>query len=108
MKCSALEQIQIPASVAMINEDAFAKCRSLKEVIFEKESQLLECHGFRGCMALAALDMPPSVEKISGLTGLRVYVKVSEEFMRKNQRRWHALVSVKRRCSREEYPFDWC
>jgi hypothetical protein len=100
-KCFALERIQIPASVVMINEDAFAKCRSLKEVVFEKESELLECHGFRRCVALTALDMPPSVEKINGLTGLQVYVKVSEKFMRRNQRRWHVLMSIKRRCSRE-------
>jgi hypothetical protein len=57
-KCIALERIQIPASVAMINEEAFAKGAFLKEVIFEKEGQLLECHGFHRCVALEALEMP--------------------------------------------------
>jgi hypothetical protein len=97
-KCYALEQIQIPASVATVNEDAFSKCRSLKKVIFEEECQLLECSGFRGCIALVALDVPPSDEKISGLAGLQVYVKVSEKFIRRNQRKWQAMVSFKRRC----------
>jgi hypothetical protein len=56
----------------MINEDAFTKCRSLKRVISEEECQLLECHGFRGYIALVAQVFQSE---------LKIHVKESKEMM---------------------------
>lgn len=72
--CTALQSIEIPASVEIIERQAFANCTSLTTVTFEKESQLKtigssgngnESWGaFANCRALTAIQIPASVTTI--------------------------------------------
>lgn len=61
-----LEKIIIPASVERIGVGAFMNCKSLKDVVFETNSKLLniENNAFSGCHSLSEITIPASVKSI--------------------------------------------
>jgi hypothetical protein len=62
--CRRLFQIEIPASVEVIESSAFSCCASLSEVIFPSDSRLKMLSGFSGCLQLRRFEIPASVELI--------------------------------------------
>ena len=68
--CTSLTAIEIPASVAIIEDGAFHNCTALTTVTFEKGSQLKtiwgdSCYGaFTNCTSLTSIEIPASVETI--------------------------------------------
>jgi hypothetical protein len=72
--CFSLKSICIPSSVRVLGSKCFGHtqferqgCRSLSDVIFESESQLvrIEAMTFEGCSALRSICIPASVELLS-------------------------------------------
>ncbi|WP_288707613.1 leucine-rich repeat protein [uncultured Alistipes sp.] len=76
--CTSLTAIEIPASVAIIEDGAFHNCTALTTVTFEKGSQLKIIKGediadfvivsyygaFSNCTSLTSIEIPASVETI--------------------------------------------
>ena len=61
-----LQSIEIPASVETIGNNAFASCKNLTIVTFEKGSQLktIGYSAFSNCTSLTSIEIPASVETI--------------------------------------------
>ena len=61
-----LEKIIIPSSVETIGIGAFMNCKSLKNVVFETNSKLLNIknNAFSGCHSLSKITIPASVKSI--------------------------------------------
>lgn len=68
---TAIDEIKIPAAVAVIYAKDFGDCAKLKKVEFEKASELLEikANAFSGCTALSGIELP---NKLTAL-GSRVF-----------------------------------
>ena len=66
--CSGLTQIRIPGAVTLIREEAFRDAVQLRTLIFGADSKLetLEGFVFAGCASLEKLELPASLEKVSG------------------------------------------
>ncbi|MBR2479855.1 MAG: leucine-rich repeat domain-containing protein, partial [Clostridia bacterium] len=66
-----LSILVIPQSVMLIEEDAFAECYALSEVIFEPDSKLVKLgeYAFYKCTELKAINLPKSVEKGNAFVG---------------------------------------
>ena len=73
--CTSLTSIEIPASVEIIESNAFKECTKLATVTFEKGSQLKTIGGgyfnetsyagaFANCTSLTSIEIPASVELI--------------------------------------------
>ena len=60
------EHVFIPKGVKKISRDAFANCKSLREVTFEEESELkiIEDYAFSGCGRLAKIGLPSALKSI--------------------------------------------
>lgn len=60
-----MEKLFIPSSVRKLGHEAFAFCKSLREVVFEPDSRL-ECIGYRSFAhcGLTEIVIPRSVETI--------------------------------------------
>ena len=58
--CSSLETIKIPTGITSIENGAFLNCTSLKEVIFEENSQLISigASAFKKCIKLKSIEIP--------------------------------------------------
>jgi hypothetical protein len=65
--CKSLSQISIPASVQQIGTGSFVECDSLISITFESPSHLVELCDL-GNLIITALEIPDSVEVISGMT----------------------------------------
>lgn len=59
---TSLRSVVIPASVAVIEENAFSRCTALSSVEFSPDCSLTEIKdgAFEGCSRLTALDLPDS------------------------------------------------
>lgn len=94
--CSALTAIEIPASVKIIGESAFAECTALTKVLFEKDSQLESIEGtavtgynttvdyfgaFTNCVSLTSIKIPAGLVTLETATfsGCSSLQKVSFE-----------------------------
>ena len=66
---TSLVSISIPASVESIEDMAFYGCNSLKNVTFEKGSQLktIGTFAFASCTSLISIEIPASVKTIGNL-----------------------------------------
>ena len=65
-ECKEIESVSIPKTVKVIGNNAFAKCTSLKKVVFEGKSQL-ESMGasiFADCLSLRKIKIPETVSSI--------------------------------------------
>jgi hypothetical protein len=52
-RCAQLFRIEIPASVEVINLNAFLDCNSLHALLFTPDSHIREIRGFSGCKSLS-------------------------------------------------------
>ena len=94
--CSVLTAIEIPASVKIIGESAFAECTALTKVLFEKDSQLESIEGtavtgynttvdyfgaFTNCVSLTSIKIPAGLVTLETATfsGCSSLQKVSFE-----------------------------
>ncbi|KAK8835541.1 hypothetical protein M9Y10_042426 [Tritrichomonas musculus] len=70
MSCKNLEEIFIPPSLQIIEQNAFVECENLKYVIFlEKENiksnlRVIDDYAFSNCYKLTHITIPSSVQKI--------------------------------------------
>ena len=65
-----LKSLTIPATVTCIRDYAFSGCTNLEKVIFEEGSQLktIERCAFFDCSSLKGIELPESLEVMTGLT----------------------------------------
>ena len=63
---SGVEMVKIPKSVAVIQKEAFKKCRKLKKITFANDSALVELgdSAFLSCISLKTISLPLSLEII--------------------------------------------
>jgi len=61
---NSLETIEIPERIESVNETECDDCRALRNVTFPAESKLQLISGFNGCLAMANIDLPRTVEII--------------------------------------------
>ena len=61
-----IEAIFIPKTIKMLGNGAFYDCKNLKEVRFEKGSELekMDYNIFKYCYALTKIDIPPSLKTV--------------------------------------------
>jgi hypothetical protein len=61
--CS-IRSLVIPASIEIVNEEAFENCRPLLAIDFSCCIRLREIHGFRGCTSIKKIKIPVCVREI--------------------------------------------
>ena len=68
-ECTALTDIEIPASVETMEGPVFQNCSSLTKVIFEEGSYLKSMVGeiYSNCPALISIEIPASIKKIANI-----------------------------------------
>ena len=59
-KCRSLKQIVLPATVNYVGKEAFKDCESLETVLFTSNGCKIEDHIFEGCQALKKVVLPAS------------------------------------------------
>ena len=59
--CSALERVTIPASVVLIDENAFYDCAALTNVVFNEGLETIDSYAFQNCTALTSVELPSTV-----------------------------------------------
>lgn len=72
-KCIALKKLIIGPNVKTIGPNAFNGCNQLKQIVFEEDGCLNSIEGFAVCAGIKKIEIPSSVEKVSGFyncTGL--------------------------------------
>jgi hypothetical protein len=69
--CKSLPRISIPASIQQIGQLCFVACKSLTSITFESPSNLVILCDL-GAVILPSLEIPDSVEVISGMTKSRL------------------------------------
>lgn len=65
---NAREEINIPDSVTIIGENAFAGCKHLEEIRLPESIKSLGIAAFKQCESLKAIDIPPNVTDIKAGT----------------------------------------
>lgn len=60
---TTVKSVAIPEGIEVIGEYAFRECADLEEVIFSKETRVIEDHAFDGCK-IKSIDLPDGLEKI--------------------------------------------
>lgn len=60
---TTVKSVTIPGGIEVIGEYAFRECADLEEVIFSKETRVIEDHAFDGCK-IKSIDLPDGLEKI--------------------------------------------
>jgi hypothetical protein len=65
----ALRSVKLPASLAIIKENAFSACAALIAVVFSDGDALAEIgdEAFAGCAALTAINLPDGLKKLGKL-----------------------------------------
>ncbi len=65
-QCGSLVRLNVGKAVTGIDEIAFLNCYNLEEVVFAKESRVtrLERGAFNGCVKLARIELPPTLQAI--------------------------------------------
>lgn len=79
--CTALKKLFIGPKVKVIGPKAFKGCNQLSEIVFEDGCNLTSIAGFSVCSGLKNVNIPSSVEEISGFyncTGLEKVVFTSD------------------------------
>lgn len=59
-----IERIDIPDSIVIIEEGAFADCEQLKEIKFSKRLIKIEINAFKYCPKLEKIELPDSIDEI--------------------------------------------
>ena len=59
-KCRSLKQVVLPATVNYVGKEAFKDCESLETVVFTSNGCKIEDHIFEGCQALKKVVLPAS------------------------------------------------
>jgi hypothetical protein len=72
-KCRALDRIEIPPSVEVIN--GFKSCSALAELVFAPGGQVREINGFSKSQFVSTLDLPATVEIVNGFKKF-VFLKI--------------------------------
>lgn len=62
---SNITHLNIPASISVIGNDAFAECFYLQDVIFEGSTTTIGSNAFRSCANLRSVVLPPAIGEIS-------------------------------------------
>ena len=78
--CAALEQIQLPQSMEVLESSVFYGCSALEELTLPENLREVGIWAFRGCISLRSLEIPKTAEEIdptafggcSSLTSLTV------------------------------------
>ncbi len=63
--CTALNRIEIPESVEVINDHAFSKCAALSNVIIHEGVETIGSYAFSECNSLKDITIPKTVETIN-------------------------------------------
>jgi hypothetical protein len=58
--CQSVERIEFPSNVEIVN--GFSDCHSLSEVVFKRDSQVREIHGFCFCLSPKQMEITPSTK----------------------------------------------
>jgi hypothetical protein len=59
---ASFESLTLPIWIEVIGMNDFRACRALRNVIVERDSCLLELHGFRDCPSLEAIEVRSGIE----------------------------------------------
>ena len=66
MNCAALEDINLPNSLASIPQDAFSGCTSLKAITLPGALTTLGYQAFKGCTQLSKITIPGTITSFGG------------------------------------------
>ena len=59
-----LTSFTVPSQITEIGDHAFGSCRHLKEIVFNKNLDVIGSASFEGCTSIITLDIPDSVSTI--------------------------------------------